>query len=69
MGGNRWVDRKHIEVGPCENVLVLSKHLLDVLSLPGFQEGINIGETIILLPDLDGFQGICHRGIFIRQVL
>ena len=63
------MDPRHIEVGPCENVLVLSKHLLDVLSLPGFQEGTNIGETIILLRDLDGLQGIYHRWIFIRRVL
>ena len=63
------MDPKHIEVGPCENVLVLSKHLLDVLSLLEFQEGTNIGETTILLRDLDGLQGIYHRGIFIRRVL
>ena len=63
------MDSEHIEMRPCENVLVLSECFLDALSLPRCQEGTNIGEMIVLLRDLDGLQGICHRGIFIRRVL
>ena len=63
------MDVGHIGVCPCENVLVLSEHLLDILSFLESQKGTNISETIVLLRDLDSSQGIGHRGIFIRQVL
>ena len=63
------MDPRHIGVGPRENVLVLLEHLIDVLGFTEFQKGTNIGETIILLRDLDGLQRIYHRGIFIRQIL
>ena len=63
------MDSNHIGMRPCENVLVLSEHFLDALSLPKCQEGTNIGEMIFLLRDLDSSQGICHQGIFICRVL
>ena len=63
------MDSGHIGVCPCKNVLVLLERFLDVLSLLGFQKRTNVGEMIVLLRDLDGLQGVCHRGVFIRRVL
>ena len=62
------MDSCHVGMRPRKNVMVLSECTLDIPSLFECQEGADVCEMSAFLRDLDCSQGICHRGIFIRQV-